>query len=156
MPKVGDLAPDFEGVDARGGKFRLSSLRGRYVVLYFYPRAMTPGCTREGVRFNELIEEFRRLKAEVVGVSTDPPEANKRFAERHGFRFRIISDVDGSISRMYNVLREDRFSAQRTTFIIDPEGRIRAVLSNIRPAERHADEALKILKDLAKGESATS
>jgi len=149
LPQEGDFAPDFEGVDHEGKKFRLGSLRGRLVVLYFYPKAMTPGCTREGVRFNELIEEFRRLGAEVVGVSTDPPEVNRKFAERHGFKFRLISDTTGSIARAYGVLREDSFTAERTTFIIDADGRIRAVLSNIRPAEKHADEALRIVTELS-------
>lgn len=148
MVREGDLAPDFEAVEVNGGKLRLSSLRGRYVILYFYPKAMTPGCTREGIRFNELIEEFKELGVEVIGISTDPIDVNRRFSERHGFKFKIISDVDGSISRAYGVLREDSFTAERTTFIIDPEGRVRAVLANIRPAEKHADEALRVVKSL--------
>mgnify|MGYP001770621251 CR=1 FL=1 len=149
MASVGEQAPEIEGVDVNGNPFKLSSLRGKFVVLYFYPKAMTPGCTREGIRFNELIEEFRKLEAEVVGVSTDPPDVNRRFAEKHGFKFRLVSDTKGSIAKAYGVLREDSFTAERTTFIIDPNGVIRAVLSNIRPAEKHADEALRILKELA-------
>ncbi len=148
MVKVGDEAPDFEAVDHRGTPIRLSSFKGKYVVLYFYPKALTAGCTREGIRFNELLEEFRKLEAEVIGVSTDPIEVNRKFAEKYNFKFRLVSDPTGSIARVYGVLREDSFTAERTTFIIDPEGRVRAILSNIRPAEKHADEALRIVREL--------
>ncbi len=152
MAGKGDLAPDFETVTHTGKRVRLSDFRGRIVVLYFYPRAMTPGCTREGVRFNELAGEFERLGAVIIGVSTDPPERNRRFAEKHGLDEIILaSDPDGSIASMYGVLKKGtkRPSASRVTFIIDGEGRVVEVLRNIRPAERHADEALKVVRKLA-------
>jgi peroxiredoxin Q/BCP len=148
MVKAGDIAPDFEALDHNGETFRLSNLRGRYVVLYFYPKAMTSGCTREGIRFNELLEEFKKLGVEVVGASTDPVDVNRKFAEKYDFKFKLLSDTRGVIARAYGVLREDSFTAERTTFIIDPEGRIRAILSNIKPAEKHADEALRIVREL--------
>ena len=148
MVNVGDKAPEFEGLDNHGRILKLGDLKGTIIVLYFYPKAMTEGCTREGVRFNELYEKFKSLGVEVIGVSTDPVDTNRRFAEKHGFKFRLVSDEDRVISRAYGVLNSETLRAERVTFIIDSEGVIRAVLRNIRPAERHADEALKIVREI--------
>jgi len=144
-------APDFEAVAHTGDKVRLSQYRGRIVVLYFYPRAMTSGCTRETVRFNELLPELEKLGAVVLGISTDPPERNKKFAEKHGVRFLLLSDPEGEVAAKYGVLREGtkRKSAERVTFIIGPDGVIKAVLKNVRPAEKHADLALEKVRELA-------
>lgn len=150
--KEGVPAPDFEAETHRGDKIRLSSLKGRIVVLYFYPRAMTPGCTREARRFEELYEEFEKLGAVIIGVSTDSAERLRRFAEKEGLNHIILaSDPQGEIAAKYGVLRKGkkRVSAERVTFIIDKEGVIRKVLRNIRPAEKHADLALEAVKDLA-------
>ena len=144
-------APDFEATAHTGEKVRLSDFRGKIVVLYFYPRAMTPGCTREGIRFNQLADEFEKHGAVILGISTDPPERNKRFAEKHGVRFLLLSDPEGEIARAYGVLRPNGKSAERVTFIIDKDGVIRAVLRNIRPAEKHADLALEEVRRLAGG-----
>ncbi|MEB3806742.1 MAG: peroxiredoxin [Desulfurococcales archaeon] len=151
----GSKAPDFEAPTHTGGKLRLSDYRGKIVVLYFYPRAMTPGCTREGRRFSELSEEFARLNAVIIGVSTDPPERNKRFAEKEGFKGVIlVSDTDGKIAEAYGVLRKKkRISAERATFIIDSDGVVRKVLVNVRPAEKHADLALEAVRELAGGQA---
>ncbi|BAA78995.1 thiol peroxidase [Aeropyrum pernix K1] len=156
MPGVGEQAPDFEGIAHTGEKIRLSDFRGRIVVLYFYPRAMTPGCTREGVRFNELLDEFEKLGAVVIGVSTDSVEKNRKFAEKHGFRFKLVSDEKGEIGMKYGVVRGEgsNLAAERVTFIIDREGNIRAILRNIRPAEKHADLALEEVKKLVLGKKA--
>jgi len=147
----GSEAPDFEATTHRGDTLRLSSLRGRIVVLYFYPRAMTSGCTREALRFNELLDEFEKQGALVIGVSTDTPERNRRFAEKYGLKFTLIGDPEAKVVKLYGVEKKGvkRPSAQRVTFIIDPEGRIYRVLKNIRPAERHADAALEAVKELA-------
>ena len=151
---VGGRAPDFTLSSHDGSSFRLSDHRGRTVVLYFYPRAFTPGCSREAVRFNELLGEFRRLGAMVVGVSTDPVERIARFREKLGLGFTLLSDQEGRVAELYGVLRKGarRPSAERTTFIIDGEGIIRRVLRKVRPAEKHADMALEEVRRLA-GES---
>ncbi|MEB3774831.1 MAG: peroxiredoxin [Desulfurococcales archaeon] len=151
--KPGDEAPDFELPSHTGDKVRLSNYRGRVVVLYFYPRAMTPGCTREGIRFNELYNEFEKLGAVVLGVSTDPVDKNRKFAEKYGFQFPLLSDVDGKVSELYGVLEvrgKGVKSSRRTTFIINAEGRIARILENIRPAEKHADLALEEVRKLSK------
>ncbi len=152
MVAEGSPAPDFEAKAHTGESVRLSDYRGRIVVLYFYPRAMTPGCTREGVRFNELYEEFQKYGAVILGVSTDPVEKNRKFAEKHGFKFPLLSDEDGAIAEKYGVLESrssGNIAARRTTFVIDRDGVIRRVLSNIRPAEKHADMALDEVRKLA-------
>jgi len=154
LPKEGSRAPDFKAVAHTGEEISLSDLKGKKVVLYFYPRAMTSGCTKEGRRFNELLEEFQKHGAVVIGVSTDPVEKNKRFAEKYGFKFKLLSDPEGEIAKKYGVLKTSKcggrvtISAKRVTFIIDEEGKVAAVLSNVRPAERHADLALEKIKEL--------
>ncbi len=151
MVEKGEKAPDFEATAHTGERIKLSDLKGKIVVLYFYPRAMTSGCTREGIRFNELIEEFEKLGVVVLGASTDPVESNRKFAEKYGFRFKLLSDPEGKIAEAYGVLqrRGERVSAKRTTFIIDGNGIVVEILRNVRPAEKHADMALEVVKKLA-------
>ncbi|MEB3844854.1 MAG: peroxiredoxin [Desulfurococcales archaeon] len=119
------------------------------VIVYFYPRAMTPGCTREALRFNELYDEFEKCGAKVYGVSTDSPERNKKFAEKYGLRFPLLSDPTGEVIARLGVLKKGtkRPSAQRVTFILK-DGVIVRVLKNIRPAEKHADKSLEVVKEL--------
>ena len=150
--KPGSRAPDFELTAHDGSKVRLSELRGRPVVLYFYPRAMTPGCTRETVRFNELLPEFEKLGVVVLGVSTDPVDRNARFAEKHGVKFKLLSDVEGKVAEAYGVLRRGKqLSAERVTFIIDSDGVVREVIMGVRPAEKHAELALEAVGKLVQG-----
>ncbi|MGC8566553.1 MAG: peroxiredoxin [Caldisphaera sp.] len=143
-------APDFELTTSNGDKFRLSDYKGKFVILYFYPRALTSGCTREGIRFNELYDEFKKLNAEIFGISSDPIERNKKFAEKYGFRFPLLSDPDGKIIKLYKVKKENTssLSAERTTYIIDPIRIIVKVLYNLRPAEKHADQSLVEVRKL--------
>ncbi len=151
MVGPGEPAPDFELEAHDGTRVRLSSLRGKIVVLYFYPRAMTSGCTREAARFNELLDKFEYVGAVVLGVSTDPVDKLKRFAEKLGLRFKLLSDPEGEVAEKYGVLRKNakRPTAERVTFIINPDGVVTAILRNIRPAEKHADKALEEVRRLA-------
>ena len=156
MLGVGSEAPDFELPSYTGESVRLSKLlsEGKVVVLYFYPRAMTPGCSREAVRFKELLKEFEELGAVVLGVSTDSVERLRRFAEKYGLQgLTLLSDVNADVVRAYGALKEGvkRPSALRVTFIIGTDGKVVAVLKNVRPAEKHADEALRIVKELKQG-----
>ncbi|MFP3294790.1 MAG: peroxiredoxin [Caldisphaera sp.] len=148
--KVGEKAPDFELTANDGEKVKLSDFKGKFVILYFYPKAMTPGCTREGLRFNELLDDIKKLNAEVLGVSSDSVEKIKKFAERYGFKFKLLSDSNGEVINLYDVKKKyfSILTAERTTYIIDPNGIIVRVFQNIRPAEKHADLALKELKKL--------
>jgi len=146
----GDRLPgDLSFIDDEGGRIGSEELSRGLVVLYFYPRAMTPGCTREAIRFNELLGEFERCGARVYGASTDPPERNRRFKERHNLKFKLLSDPEGENAAKLGVLRKGakRPSAERVTLIVRG-GVVVKMLRNIRPAERHADEALKIVRDM--------
>jgi len=141
-------APDFEA-EASSGKVKLSDYKGKLiVVLYFYPKSFTPGCTREIQRFVELYDQFKELSAEVIGVSVDSLSTQKRFAEKYNAKFPIVSDKEKKISEAYQVLNEKGTSAQRVTFIIDENGKIIEVLEKLKKAEEHADKALEIVKKM--------
>ena len=146
LVQVGDPVPDLE-LETTAGKIRLSQLRGRKVVLYFFPKAFTTGCTRELKRFAELYEEFRKAGAEVIGVSVDSLETQRRFAEKHGARFPLASDARKEVSRAFGALRATG-TAERVTFVIGPDGVVRQVIRGLKKAEEHADRALEAIKAL--------
>lgn len=153
MLTVGMPAPDFEAQDDAGKPFRLSQLRGRWVVLYFYPKDNTPGCTREACSFRDRFAAFARSGAVVVGVSPDSVRSHQRFKERYGLPFTLVSDPGGRIAQLYGVWQERQLYGRRflgvvrTTFLIDPEGVIRAVFPSVR-VEGHAEEVLQRLTEL--------
>lgn len=143
MPNEGEEAPDFELPDQDGNKVKLSDYRGKWVVLYYFPRAFTSGCTREIQEFVKLWSEFSRLGVEVFGISVDSVSTQKRFAEKYGAKFKLLSDKERSVSRSYGVLRPTG-TAERVTFIINPEGKIAKVIRNVKP-EEHPRKALEYL-----------
>jgi len=132
--QVGDPVPDLE-LETTAGKVRLSQLRGRKVVLYFFPKAFTMGCTRELKRFAELYEEFRKAGAEVIGVSVDSLETQRRFAAKK------------EVSKAFGALRATG-TGERVTFVIGPDGVVRQVIRGLKKAEEHADRALEAVKSL--------
>jgi len=147
MPaNVGDYAPDFEA-ESTIGKIKLSDFKGKNVVLYFYPKSFTPGCTREIQRFVELYDEFKKLNTEIIGVSADSISTQKRFAEKYGAKFPVVDDKQKKIIKTYGVLNLIRTSAQRITFIIDSNGKVVEIVKSIRP-EEHANKSLEIIKKL--------
>ena len=144
---VGDQAPDFEAESTKG-KIKLSDYRGKRVVLYFFPKAFTPGCTRETKKFAEMYEEFKKLNAEVIGVSADKISTQTKFAEKYNASFPIVSDPELKIIKAYGVLSESGKSASRVTFVVDESGTIRAIIKGLRNAEEHVTKALEALKSL--------
>ncbi|MCX7868141.1 thioredoxin-dependent thiol peroxidase [Limisphaera sp. VF-2] len=151
----GAPAPEFEALAQDGRPFRLRDFRGRWVVLYFYPRDHTPGCTREACEFRDAHAQFQKLGAVVIGVSTDTVASHARFAERQRLPFLLLADPDRSLVQQYGVWGRKRFMGRtiegtlRTTFLIDPEGRIRRIWHGVRPAG-HAAEVLEALRQLQK------
>ena len=151
--KVGDVAPDFVLKDADGNDVKLSDFRGRWVVLYFYPKDNTPGCTKEAVGFTELAGEFERLGAVVIGVSPDPPDRHARFIRKHNLRVRLLSDTEREVLKAYGAWgKKKRFGREyegviRSTYLIDPEGRVAYVWPKVK-VEGHAQEVLETLKRL--------
>ncbi len=158
MVRVGEIAPDFKLTNQWGEEVRLHDYKGKIIVLYFYPRALTTGCTREAVRFNQLLDKFKEYGGVVIGVSTDPVDKLRKFTEKYGLRFQLLSDPEGRVARLYDVLRKGakRPTANRVTFIIDKDLVIYEILKNIRPAEKHADKALTIVSKLAQAETGES
>jgi thioredoxin-dependent peroxiredoxin len=123
MVAVGETAPDFEAPNQEGKPFRLSSLRGSPVVLYFYPKADTPGCTIEAKGFRDDYAQLRAKHVHVVGVSVDDCPDQKKFADKYGLQFPLIADSKKSVAEQYGVLGP-RGSARRVSFFLDPDGKV--------------------------------
>jgi peroxiredoxin Q/BCP len=147
--EVGTPAPDFELPDASGNPIRLSGYRGKKtVVLYFYPRDETPGCTKEACQFRDDYEDFKAAGAEVIGVSTDSSGAHQRFAGHHRLPFVLLSDERGRVGKQYGVKTTWGLVPGRVTFVIDSTGIVRLVFeSQMRPKE-HVSRALELVKTL--------
>ncbi len=147
MLAVGDEAPDFEAMDQQGKAFRLRDHRGSWIVLYFYPKDETPGCTAEACAFRDSMEELTSLGVEVVGVSTQSVDSHHAFATKHGLNFRLLADEDKRVSRLYGalgILGLDR----RVTYVIDPEGRVAdAYRSEVRPTS-HVEHVRGVINTL--------
>lgn len=148
MVNEGEEAPDFELPDQDNNKVRLSEYRGRWVILYFFPKAFTPGCTIETKEFSSLWNEFNKLGVEVFGISVDSVSTQRRFAAKYGAQFKLLSDKEKSVSRAYGVLRPTG-TAERVTFIINPEGKVAKVIKNVSPGE-HPRKALEYLSTVLK------
>ncbi len=148
-PSVGSAAPEFELPDQDGQLHSLEDYRDQWVVLYFYPKDETPGCTTEACEFRDNIFKFEELNAQILGVSLDDVESHKAFAENHGLPFPLLADVDGELSSAYGV-KTRMFGmtvAKRQTFIISPDGAIAKHYEKVKPDE-HTAEVLADLKDL--------
>jgi len=142
------MAPDFEGQTSKDTRIRLRDYLGkRNVVLYFYPKDDTKGCTIEACGFRDKLQPIAALWTEVVGVSVDTVESHKKFAEKNSLNFPLISDYDKKISKTYGVLSEDGSHAERMTFIIDREGKIAKIFTNV-DITKHTDEIVTALKHL--------
>lgn len=149
LPTPGSPAPDFSLPDASGKAFRLADWRGKWLVLYFYPKDDTPGCTTEAIAFRDRQKPLADLNAQVVGVSVDDGKSHQQFADKHKLPFTLLADHDGRVSRRYGALSDFgivRFS-KRYTFLIDPDGRVAKAYLKV-DAERHADEVIADLKSL--------
>ena len=153
---INDKAPEFTLPDQNGENVSLKDLRGKYVVLYFYPRADTPGCTVEACEFRDSYKKVEKTGAVVLGVSPDTPKALKKFEEKYGLPFTLLGDADKKVCNAYGVIQEKNMYGKkvmgvaRTTFIIGPDGRIKHIFQKVKP-QGHADEVLTYLKSAAKG-----
>lgn len=143
---VGQAAPDFTAPKTGGGEFRLSDVKGqRAVVLYFYPKDETPGCTAEACAFRDSYEIFLEHGADVVGVSGDSVESHERFADRHELPFTLVSDKGGALRRLYGVKATLGVWPGRVTFVIGKDGIVRHVFASQTDAVRHVEEALRTI-----------
>lgn len=150
--KEGMKAPDFELPASNGEKVKLSDFRGKNVVLYFYPKDMTPGCTTEACDFRDNYESFSELDTVILGVSPDPVERHEKFIEKHGLPFILLADEDHQVSEAYGVWKlkknfgREYMGIERSTFIIDKEGNIAKEWRKVK-VKGHVEEALQYVKD---------
>jgi peroxiredoxin Q/BCP len=143
----GDAAPGFELVDQNGDLHSLEDYRDKWVILYFYPKDDTPGCTTEACEFRDSIFEFRELGCQVLGISLDDQESHKEFADKYGLPFPLLADTEGTTASAYGV-KSRMFGmtmAKRQSFLIDPNGYVAKHYANVDPDD-HSDE---VLADLA-------
>jgi peroxiredoxin Q/BCP len=144
---VGEVVDDFELLDEDGNPRRLSDeLAQGPVVLFFYPKALTTGCTKESCHFRDLAAEFAEVGAQRIGVSADPVERQKRFSDKHSFDFPLLSDPDRVVAKQLGAKRPGPIMNRRVTFVIDTDRRVLAVISSEMNMEKHADEALEVLR----------
>jgi thioredoxin-dependent peroxiredoxin len=145
--KEGDKAPDFAVPDADGNVVRLKDLRGKKVVLYFYPKDDTPGCTKEACAFRDSFGKFRKRGIEVLGVSLDSEKSHQKFAKKFDLPFRLLADTDRALSEKYGTYGEKKFMGRkymgvhRMTFLIDEKGKIKKIYEKVKPDD-HAEEVL--------------
>lgn len=147
MPKVGEVAPDFVGTTDENKPLRLSDLRGNVVVLYFYPRANTPGCTKEACSFRDSMIRLVGLGVKVVGVSTDPVSRQASFKAKFTLGFPLVADADKVITKKYGVLRSMVGFAERVTFLIDRKGVVRHIWLKVN-VTGHVDEVIAKIEEL--------
>lgn len=149
-PGENEEAPDFELTADDGSTVRLKDLRGRKVVLYFYPADDTPGCTTQACELRDRAGEFDARGAVVLGVSPDSVESHAKFRDKYGLNFRLLADDGHAVAEQYGVWKEKNmygrkfWGVERTTFVIDEQGRIQKVLPRVKPAE-HAGRVLDLL-----------
>lgn len=146
LPQVGQLAPPFSVEDQNGKIQRLSDYQGQWLVLYFYPKDETPGCTKEACAYRDDIQKIRKLGAAVVGVSIDDASSHAEFAQNHHLPFPLLADKDGTVARLYGSERNllGVKIAKRNTFIIDPKGYIAKVYESVN-AESNPAEVIAAL-----------
>ncbi len=148
MIEAGKKAPEFTGKDQDGEKVKLSDYKGKKVVLYFYPKDDTPGCTKQACSLRDGFSELKKNNIEVIGVSADTEESHQKFIGKYDLPFTLLADTDKEITNKYGVYGEKNMygkkfmGIKRTTFLIDEEGKIKKIFKRVKTAE-HADEVLK-------------
>lgn len=155
LPQVGAKAPAWKLLDQSGNEHSLSDYKGSWVVLYFYPKDDTPGCTKEACSFRDALPKFKKMDARVFGVSVDPVKAHAKFADKYQLSFTLLSDPEKKTVQEYGVWGKKKFMGReymgtmRTSFLIDPQGKIAKVYERVKP-ETHAEEVLQDLQALQK------
>ncbi|MEM8810705.1 MAG: peroxiredoxin [Cyanobacteria bacterium P01_G01_bin.38] len=147
--KVGDTAPDFTLPNQAGESVALSAFKGqKAVILYFYPKDDTPGCTTESCTFRDSYQDFLDAGAEVIGISSDSPESHQKFAAKHNLPFTLVSDTGATVRKAYGVPATLGLLPGRVTYVIDKDGVVRHVFNSQFNPKKHVDEALSVLKSI--------
>lgn len=151
--EIGKKVPAFKIPSSSGEEFSLVSRKGKKIVLYFYPKDSTPGCTTESIEFNELLAQFKKQNTEVVGVSRDSLKSHDKFICKYNFKFELLSDEEEELCKLFDVIKEKNMygkkvmGIERSTFVIDEDGKLVGEFRKIK-AEGHAAEMLKFVKSL--------
>ncbi|HEU4674301.1 MAG TPA: peroxiredoxin [Candidatus Limnocylindrales bacterium] len=152
-PQVGDVAPDFSLPDAEGTQHRLGDRRGRWTIVYFYPEDDTTGCTTEACQFRDLDEQIRDRRADIWGISPDDAASHRRFREKYGLPFTLLSDTDHAVSEAYGAwgpkvsYGRETIGMTRSTYLVDPDGRIARAWPRVK-ADGHAAVVLAALDEV--------
>jgi peroxiredoxin Q/BCP len=155
LMNINDKAPEFTLQDENGKEVSLKSLRGKVVVLYFYPRADTPGCTVEACEFRDTYKQMQKTGAVLLGISPDTPQAQKKFQDKFHLPFTLLADADKKVANAFGVVQEKNMYGKkvmgvvRTTFVIGPDGKIQHIFPKVKP-EGHSVEVLAYLKESGK------
>jgi len=151
MPTVGSAAPTFKLTTNEGKEASLNDFKGKWVVLYFYPKDFTSGCTLEAHNFQRDLEKYTAMNVVILGVSVDTADSHKEFCAKEGLNFKLLSDTDAKVSEQYGSVMEYNGSklSARNTFIIDPKGNIAKVFEKVKPTG-HSEEVLAALAELQK------
>lgn len=150
--KEQDPAPTFTLEDSEGRSVSLSDFQGKYVVLYFYPKDDTPGCTKEACSFRDNFQAIQNLSAVVLGVSLDEADSHKKFIQKYSLNFPLLCDVDAKVSRLYDVYKKKNmygklyWGIERSTFVIDPSGKLKKVFRKVK-VDGHTDKVLAAIKE---------
>jgi peroxiredoxin Q/BCP len=149
VPQVGQLAPDFRLPSQDGGHVSLRDFRGKWVILYFYPKDNTPGCSTEAHNFQRDLSKYVHDDAVIVGVSADSADSHKEFCAKQGLTFKLLADTDKKVAEQYGSLRNMVIVkiAARNTFLIDPEGKVAKVWTGVDPSH-HSEEVLAAIRQL--------
>jgi len=151
QPATGTPAPDFSLTTSDGSQVSLKDYRGKWVVLYFYPKDFTSGCTMEAKNFQRDLAKYEQASAVVLGVSVDTAQSHKDFCAKEGLNFKLLADPDGKVSTEYGSVMDYKGTtlAARNTFIVNPKGEIAKVYTGVKPAD-HSEQVLKDLAELKK------
>ncbi|MBR3120255.1 thioredoxin-dependent thiol peroxidase [Oceanobacillus profundus] len=150
--EIGKKVEDFTLPSQSGEQVHLSDFKGKHVVLYFYPKDMTPGCTTEACDFRDQHESFAELDAVIIGISPDPAESHQKFINKHELPFLLLADEDHKIAEMFDVWKlkknfgKEYYGIERSTFIIDKEGKLQKEFRKVR-VKGHVEEALEFIKE---------
>jgi peroxiredoxin Q/BCP len=153
--QINDKAPDFSTTDENGKEVALKDFRGKTLILYFYPKADTPGCTKEACGFRDTYKKIEKTGAILAGISADTSTSQKKFQNKFSLPFTLLADADKKIANQFGVVKEKNMYGKkvmgiaRTTFVIGPDGKIKRIFNNVTP-EGHAEQVLEYLLELKK------
>lgn len=150
--EVGKQAPNFTLLNQDGEEVSLADFKGKNVVLYFYPKDMTPGCTEQACNFRDNYEQFKLLNTEIIGISADPIERHQKFIEKHELPFQLLADTEQEVAKLYDVWKlkkmfgKEYYGIERSTFIIDKEGIVQKIERKVR-VKGHIDATVEFIKN---------